>query len=77
MAARMPAASSAKTKRKAKADDISEKDEFHLPQIVSQISIVHLYNLHLHILLFNSFVLNSPLYCSLRKRYKSSPLRRI
>lgn len=33
MAARMPAAT--KNKRKAKADDISEKDEFHLPQIVS------------------------------------------
>jgi len=31
MAAKMPA--SAKNKRKAKAEDISEKDEFHLPQI--------------------------------------------
>lgn len=30
MAAKMP-----KSKRKSKADDISEKDEFHLPQIVS------------------------------------------
>ena len=36
MAARMPAAASAKAKRK-KNDDISEKDEFHLPQIVSQL----------------------------------------
>ena len=35
MAARMPAATN--KKRKAKADDISEKDEFHLPQIVSQL----------------------------------------
>ena len=35
MAAKMPGAS-AKNKRKAKADDISEKDEFHLPQIVSK-----------------------------------------
>ena len=36
MAAKMPGASTAaKNKRKAKADDISEKDEFHLPQIVS------------------------------------------
>ena len=40
MAARMPGAASSanKNKRKAKADDISEKDEFHLPQIVSLIN---------------------------------------
>ena len=34
MAAKMPGASN-KSKRKKAVDDISEKDEFHLPQIVS------------------------------------------
>ena len=36
MAAKMPGATSSKGKRRAKADDLSEKDEFHLPQIVSR-----------------------------------------
>lgn len=46
MAARMPGAASSanKNKRKAKADDISEKDEFHLPQIVS----VNRFCCHIH-----------------------------
>ena len=52
MAARMPGAASSanKNKRKAKADDISEKDEFHLPQIVSVNRFCGHIHAHYHLL---------------------------